>query len=137
MPPDCRPECVVSAECSQDKACQNLKCIDPCPGTCGSNARCQVLNHNPICSCTSGYTGDPFLRCFIEDSKLLLKQFMCQIYLSKHSRTFRRADWRSLHTLTLRPLFILPSQRQYSSMFLLAQLHWKVAELPSRMYNQR
>lgn len=70
MPPNCRPECSVSAECSQDKACSNYKCIDPCPGTCGTNARCQVLNHNPICSCTPGYTGDPFARCFLEPSKL-------------------------------------------------------------------
>lgn len=62
-PPMCRPECVVSSECTQDKACINQKCNDPCPGTCGINARCQVVNHNPICSCTSGYTGDPFIRC--------------------------------------------------------------------------
>jgi hypothetical protein len=70
MPPDCRPECVVSAECSQDKACVKQKCIDPCPGTCGSNARCQVLNHNPICSCSPGYTGDPFIQCLTEKSEL-------------------------------------------------------------------
>lgn len=69
MPPSCRPECVVSAECSQDKACINQKCVDPCPGTCGSNARCQVLNHNPICSCSAGYTGDPFVQCLLERSK--------------------------------------------------------------------
>ncbi|KAL1140438.1 hypothetical protein AAG570_000370 [Ranatra chinensis] len=62
-PPSCRPECVVSSECAQDKACLNQKCADPCPGTCGLNARCQVLNHNPICSCSPGYTGDPFLKC--------------------------------------------------------------------------
>ncbi|CAH1404987.1 unnamed protein product [Nezara viridula] len=62
-PPSCRPECVVSSDCSQDKACINQRCADPCPGTCGQNARCQVVNHNPICSCPSGFTGDPFLRC--------------------------------------------------------------------------
>lgn len=64
QPPSCRHECVVSAECPLDRACLNNKCIDPCPGTCGQNARCQVINHNPICSCNSGYTGDPFTRCF-------------------------------------------------------------------------
>lgn len=62
-PPSCRPECVVSSECSQDRACVNQKCIDPCAGTCGTNARCQVVNHSPICSCSSGFTGDPFIRC--------------------------------------------------------------------------
>jgi hypothetical protein len=71
MPPSCRPECVTSSECPQDKACVREKCIDPCPGTCGSNARCQVRNHNPICSCAPGYTGDPFVQCQIERSERL------------------------------------------------------------------
>lgn len=62
-PPNCRPECIVSSECSQDKACVNQRCVDPCIGTCGQNAKCQVINHNPICSCSNGYTGDPFVRC--------------------------------------------------------------------------
>ena len=62
-PPGCRPECTVSSECPQNKACVNQKCVDPCPGTCGQNARCNVVNHSPICSCNAGYTGDPFTRC--------------------------------------------------------------------------
>jgi hypothetical protein len=40
------------------------KCKDPCPGTCGQNAKCDVINHSPICSCISGYTGDAFTRCY-------------------------------------------------------------------------
>ena len=63
-PPGCRPECVVSSECVQNRACMNQKCVDPCPGTCGLNARCEVINHSPICSCQVGFTGDPFTRCF-------------------------------------------------------------------------
>lgn len=62
-PPSCRPECLVSADCSLQKSCLNKKCIDPCPGTCGQNAKCQVINHNPICSCMPRFTGDPFTRC--------------------------------------------------------------------------
>lgn len=72
-PPQCRPECVVSAECSQDRACVNQKCIDPCPGTCGANAQCKVINHNAICSCSPGYTGDPFIQCLVEKSENLTK----------------------------------------------------------------
>lgn len=68
-PPSCRPECIVSADCMQDKACIGQKCQDPCPGTCGINARCHVVNHNPICSCNPSYTGDPFVRCTLEQSK--------------------------------------------------------------------
>lgn len=63
-PPTCRPECVTSTECSLSHACVNQKCIDPCPGTCGLSAKCQTVNHNPICSCPPKYTGDPFTRCF-------------------------------------------------------------------------
>lgn len=62
-PPMCRPQCVTSSECPLDQACVNQKCINPCPGTCGINSRCQVVNHNPICSCIDGYSGDPFTRC--------------------------------------------------------------------------
>uniref|UniRef100_A0A8D8VM32 Neurogenic locus Notch protein n=1 Tax=Cacopsylla melanoneura TaxID=428564 RepID=A0A8D8VM32_9HEMI len=65
-PPACKPECMVSSECAQDKACVNQKCVDPCVGVCGVNARCQVINHNPICSCTAGFTGDPFVRCLAQ-----------------------------------------------------------------------
>lgn len=62
-PPVCQPECVDSSECAQNQACVNSKCVDPCPGTCGIGARCEVLYHNPICSCHSGETGDPFISC--------------------------------------------------------------------------
>ena len=62
-PPNCRPECVVSSECSTNKACINQKCSDPCRDSCGLNANCKVINHSPICFCNNGYTGDPFTRC--------------------------------------------------------------------------
>lgn len=62
-PPQCRPECIVSSECSLSKACVNQKCSDPCPNTCGLGAQCTTRNHNPICACPQGFTGDPFTRC--------------------------------------------------------------------------
>ena len=60
---NCRPECVINADCPANRACANLKCIDPCPGTCGLEARCQVVNHIPTCTCKPGYNGDPFTQC--------------------------------------------------------------------------
>lgn len=72
IPPQCRPECVVSSECPQDKACIKQKCTDPCPNTCGENAFCKVVNHNPICSCTRGFTGDPFVRCNRDECKIIV-----------------------------------------------------------------
>lgn len=59
----CRPECSTNADCSRDRACLRSKCVNPCPGTCGQNALCEVVNHIPICSCPTGYTGDPFTNC--------------------------------------------------------------------------
>lgn len=63
VPPTCRPECVSNSECPLNQACSNQKCRDPCPGTCGINAHCRVIKHNPICSCSPRYTGNPFARC--------------------------------------------------------------------------
>lgn len=62
-PPNCRPECVINAECPSNKACQNERCIDPCPGSCGHNALCRVIKHNPICTCNPGYEGNPLVQC--------------------------------------------------------------------------
>ena len=60
----CKPECLLSTDCAYDKACINMKCKDPCPNACGTNAECRVgNNHNPICSCPAGYTGNPFEYC--------------------------------------------------------------------------
>lgn len=62
-PPNCRPECTINADCSSNLACMNEKCRDPCPGACGVSALCSVVAHTPICSCPSGYMGDPFTAC--------------------------------------------------------------------------
>lgn len=62
-PPSCRPECTIDSECPSSQACINNKCRDPCPGSCGTNALCQVISHIPSCSCLAGHTGDPFSRC--------------------------------------------------------------------------
>ena len=62
-PPSCRPECVSNSDCQQSLACINQRCVSPCVGVCGISAKCDVVNHNPICSCPTGYIGDPFSAC--------------------------------------------------------------------------
>lgn len=59
----CRPECVLSTDCSRDKACVRNKCVDPCPGTCAVTAQCDVINHIPMCSCPQRMTGNAFYNC--------------------------------------------------------------------------
>lgn len=63
--PNCRPECTINAECPGNLACQNEKCTDPCPGSCGVFTTCTVIKHAPNCQCNTGYTGDPFSGCSI------------------------------------------------------------------------
>jgi hypothetical protein len=79
-PPNCRPECFSSSDCDQDKACYNEKCRNPCieKRPCAEqNARCTVVNHNAICTCSNGYEGDPFESCSkISDSKSVRKFFL-------------------------------------------------------------
>lgn len=76
-PPTCHPECIVNSDCPSNRACSNQKCRDPCPGACGVNARCNVINHNPICSCVPRYTGNALVHCHpISKNELFLFQFL-------------------------------------------------------------
>jgi len=63
-PPNCKPECLINSECPSNQACINEKCRDPCPGSCGTQANCFVINHTPVCTCPDGLTGDPFTNCY-------------------------------------------------------------------------
>lgn len=63
VPPNCRPECTINADCTLNMACMREKCRDPCPGSCGIRARCSVVNHTPICVCPDGFTGDALTNC--------------------------------------------------------------------------
>ncbi|KAF2352424.1 EGF-like domain, partial [Trinorchestia longiramus] len=57
--------CTSSQECSESEACIKRACVNPCSDAslCGTRAQCEVENHNPICKCPRGMTGDPFIRC--------------------------------------------------------------------------
>lgn len=77
----CRPECTMNSDCSRVKACVNHYCVDPCVGTCGTSARCDVVNHIPMCSCPPGTTGDPFTLCrqHLPEGKLDCIKISCAI----------------------------------------------------------
>lgn len=62
-PPNCKPECTSNSDCPNNLACMNERCSDPCPGSCGISAVCNVVNHNPNCACKPGFQGNAFARC--------------------------------------------------------------------------
>lgn len=89
--PNCRPECLINAECSGNLACQNERCIDPCRGSCGSFTVCTTIKHTPVCQCTEGYSGDPFRGCvFLPPSKTYF--FLCIFLYFTINFTFPRKD---------------------------------------------
>lgn len=60
---ECSPECIINTDCPKYLSCVNQKCVDTCPGSCGVNAVCDMINHKAVCTCSRGYTGDPQVEC--------------------------------------------------------------------------
>ncbi|XP_054266899.1 uncharacterized protein LOC128989059 isoform X2 [Macrosteles quadrilineatus] len=56
-------ECLTNDECISGKICRAKKCTDPCDTVCGLNTICVVHEGAPMCSCKTGYKGDPFTEC--------------------------------------------------------------------------
>lgn len=83
-PPNCRPECSINSDCAPSLACINERCRDPCPGSCGLAAHCNVVNHTPICTCSRDYIGDAFVRCYMKppEPQRMSCTFSCNEILS-------------------------------------------------------
>jgi hypothetical protein len=78
----CRPECVINNDCPRDKSCVRNKCVNPCPGPCGQNAICDVINHISMCSCPPGTSGNAFVQC----SPYQCMYFASSYFCSQHSK---------------------------------------------------
>jgi hypothetical protein len=58
------PECTRDPDCPENLACLDQTCQDPCSSkTCGVNAECRVQSHTAVCTCRSGFIGDPSTVC--------------------------------------------------------------------------
>lgn len=75
----CQAECVTNSECPSHKpSCVYNQCVDPCKGSCGHQANCQLRGATPICSCPKDMTGDPFVSCRpFEKSKEFCIDLIC------------------------------------------------------------
>ena len=62
MPP---AECYNNNDCPNDRKCLNERCVNPCTNsdTCGRGAFCHGRDHNAVCNCPFGYTGNPQREC--------------------------------------------------------------------------
>ncbi|XP_023246923.1 uncharacterized protein LOC111643392 [Copidosoma floridanum] len=56
-----RVECKSDSDCPSERSCVNAICKDPC--ACGTNAICNIIDHKPICSCITGFDGNPDVEC--------------------------------------------------------------------------
>ena len=65
-------ECQRDTDCSNDKACINNFCVNPCTVSqpCGESAICEAISHRPVCKCPPGYAGDPHTVCYTCTSTL-------------------------------------------------------------------
>lgn len=65
--PEPKPECISDGDCTNDKACINQVCRNPCEQSniCAPQARCHVQLHRPLCVCNEGYTGNALQNCYL------------------------------------------------------------------------
>ena len=60
-------ECRVDSECPDNRACIEHQCEDPCYvpyEPCGSEAKCEAIRHRAVCTCPTGWAGNPHDICF-------------------------------------------------------------------------
>lgn len=139
----CEAECIVNHDCDNHLACFNQHCRDPCPGVCGSNAKCEVVEHVPVCSCLPGYTGDPFGSCKVEKPR----EFSClsnrisldfirtvEMKISIDSSSSSTAE--SLHAIALRTTQYLSRDERSCSLLVQSRIPRITAILSSRMSSQ-
>lgn len=63
--------CQYNEDCADHEACDRLNriCRPVCDEeSCGSNAYCKGMNHQPSCYCREGTSGNPYTECSIEKS---------------------------------------------------------------------
>lgn len=141
----CRPECVVNSDCTANRACLGSKCQDPCPGTCGSNAICQVVNHVATCYCQPGYYGNPFVYCNVasepgeyqnyrEKKTKKIDQLLSNFHFFSASNSAR--EKKSLRTIALRTQQSMPRIQQPGRLLLRSEFRRYSTLLSSRMYSQ-
>ncbi|UYV71427.1 dp [Cordylochernes scorpioides] len=94
-------ECIIDSDCGNGKICQNYRCLVGCrsdqscqtdqvctnrqcqylcqfSGTCGVGALCKAVNHRSVCTCPSGFMGNPLVECIREPLGKCLHDADCE-----------------------------------------------------------
>lgn len=61
-----RGHCQYNEDCQDHEACDRLNrvCRPVCDAdSCGSHAHCEGRNHQPVCNCQPGLSGNPYVEC--------------------------------------------------------------------------
>jgi len=59
-----KPQCTLDSDCSDSDKCIRSHCVEACHvDVCGVNALCNSHSHQAMCSCPSGYEGNPHIEC--------------------------------------------------------------------------
>ena len=62
--PSAQSGCISERDCPPYETCIDGHCADPCKRSpCASGALCRTVSHRAICSCPSGFHGDPYRLC--------------------------------------------------------------------------
>ncbi|XP_029178983.1 neurogenic locus notch homolog protein 3 [Nylanderia fulva] len=65
-----RGECFTDSDCSDNRACIDYTCSNPCTGReCGPSATCTPRHHIAVCTCPQGTRGDALYTCNPIESK--------------------------------------------------------------------
>lgn len=67
-------ECLSNDGCPTDKYCDQLNgvCLNPCHYDithCGQGAICIAQNHNGLCKCNTGLSGNPYVVCKLDEPR--------------------------------------------------------------------
>lgn len=137
----------MNSDCVATRACIRSKCQDPCPGACGANAECQVVNHLPTCTCFPGYTGQPYQFCqpmaarpskhlefFLTNNLLRVREL--RAFYNTFSLPSCRGQERSMFSVALRTEQSLPGCQRPGSLYLSARVHRFSTGLSTRVCSQ-
>lgn len=84
--------CRADTDCPSNKACINMKCIDPCTrnNPCIKPSECTVYNHRTDCACPPGYIGNIGTSCKKSKTYFLSTLYLVIKSIIKCSFTIKR-----------------------------------------------